>query len=75
MGRDTPYAREHLKYKRTASDHPFKLGCFEEFCVELQRRLALLRFRHEFSNSVPQQIQVYWFRDVIAGAAADRLDG
>jgi hypothetical protein len=75
MGRDTPDSREHLKHERTASDHPFKLVRLEEFCIELQRRLSLLRFRYEFSNSVPQQIQIYWFRDVIAGATADRFDG
>ena len=50
---NAPDSGEHLKHERTPSDHAFELVGLEEFVIQLQRRLALLRFRNQFSNSVP----------------------
>ncbi len=75
MRRYAPDLGEHLKHERTSSDHAFKLVSLEKLCIELQRRLPLLRFRYEVSNPVPQHIQVYRLCDVVACAAADRLNG
>src|SRR5260370_10196793 len=61
-----PDLGEHLKHKRTSSDHAFKLVGLEKLCIELQRRLPLLRLRYEFCNSVPQHVQVYRLGDWVA---------
>src|SRR5260370_23966448 len=50
MRRYAPDLGEHLKHERTSSDHAFKLVSLEKLCIELQRRLPLLRFRYEVSN-------------------------
>jgi hypothetical protein len=46
----------------------------EQFRIELQGCLALLRFRYKFLDSVPQHIQIDRFRDVIARAATNRFN-
>ncbi len=75
MRRYTLYTCEDLQHLRASPYQVIESGIFQEFGLELHSALPLPRISQKFIDPVLQRGRRDWFRQIIAGALLDRLNG